>query len=152
MPSSARTAHSPARLSTPMERKASAWAKLDLADIEPRAQPDIAHRDVALATPRSKLLHPGFAQPLDLAEAEPDGMAGPDDIPHFGVALLDAFWVEARTLERTVPDGMVDVDLANFDAVILCIAHQLCRPVEAHRLRVQDRRAEHVWIVGLEPA
>ena len=47
---------------------------------------------------------------------------------------------------------MVDIDLSDFDTVILCVAHQLSRPVETHRLRIEDRRAEHIGIIGLEPA
>ena len=36
--------------------------------------------------------------------------------------------------------------------MIARVADQLGRLVEAHRLRVEDRRAEHVGIEGLEPA
>ena len=42
--------------------------------------------------------------------------------------------------------------VADVDAVVARVAHQLRRRIEAHRLGVEDRRAEDVRIEGLEPA
>ena len=47
---------------------------------------------------------------------------------------------------------MVDVDIADLDAVILRVADKLRRRVKPHGLRIQDRGAEDVRIKGLEPA
>ena len=60
--------------------------------------------------------------------------------------------VEGRFLQRAVPVGMIDVDRAHVDAVILGVPHELCRLVEPHRLGIEHRRAEDVGIEGLEPA
>ncbi len=46
---------------------------------------------------------------------------------------------------------MVDVDRADLDAVLLRIAHDLRRGIEAHRLAVEQRRGEHVGIAALHP-
>ena len=41
---------------------------------------------------------------------------------------------------------MIDVDLADLDAMVAGVADQLRRLVKTHRLGVQDRRAEDVGI------
>ena len=57
-----------------------------------------------------------------------------------------------RFFQRAIPVGMIDVDVADLDAMVARVADQLRRRVKAHRLGVQDRRAEDVGIEGLEPA
>ena len=79
-------------------------------------------------------------------------MLRPDDAAHLGMAIEDAAWIEDRLLQRAVPAGKIDVDLADFDAVVARVAHKLGRRVETHGLGVEDRRAEDVGIKGLEPA
>ena len=78
-----------------------------------------------------------LGQALDLAEAEADR-------GHQRPAAL------AR-LQRAVPVAVVDVDLADLDAVVDRVAHELGRGVEAHGLGVEDGGAEHVGVVALEP-
>ena len=55
-------------------------------------------------------------------------------------------------LQRAVPIGMIDVDIADLDAMVPRVAHKLRRCVKSHRLGIQDRGAEDVGIEGLEPA
>ena len=57
----------------------------------------------------------------------------------------------ARWLQRAVPTGKVDIDGPDLDAVLPGVAHHLRRRVEAHRLRVQERAAEHVGMVAFHP-
>jgi hypothetical protein len=97
-------------------------------------------------------VHAFLRQALDLPEAEPNRMARLDDIAHFGMPGQDTQRVERRLFQRAVPGGQVDVDLADVDAMVLRVADELCRLVETHRLRIQNRGAEHVGIEGLEPA
>src|SRR5262245_16232160 len=78
---------------TPAEADGAEGARLgeplDLAEIEAGAQPDVAHRLVAVAGTLDEFLHPLLRQPLDLPEAEPDGVPGPDDAAHPGMPLDD---------------------------------------------------------------
>ena len=54
-------------------------------------------------------------------------------------------------LQRAVPARGVDADRADLDAVLARVAHDLRRGVEAHRLGVEQRRAEHVRMLALQP-
>ncbi len=66
-----------------------------------------------------------------------------------GCALLRADgW---GLLQRAVPAGEVHVDRTDLDAVVLGVAHDLRRRVEAHRLAVEERGGEHVRVVAFDP-
>ena len=54
-------------------------------------------------------------------------------------------------LQRAVPARGVDADRADLDAMVARVAHDLGRRVEAHRLGVEQRRAEHVRMMAFEP-
>ena len=75
-----------------------------------------------------------------------------DDTAHLGMTGEDAGRIEGASLQRAVPDGKIDVDVAYVDSMIARVADELGRLVKSHRLRIQDRGAEHVGIEGLEPA
>jgi hypothetical protein len=55
-------------------------------------------------------------------------------------------------LERAVPAAVVDVDGADFDAVLACVADDLRGRIEAHRLGVEQGRAERVGMMAFHPA
>src|SRR5690606_18419253 len=63
----------------------------------------------------------------------------------------DAVRVEGGFFQRTVPDGMVNVDITYLDAMLLRIAHELGRRIKSHGLGIEDRRAKDIGIEGLEP-
>ena len=46
---------------------------------------------------------------------------------------------------------MIDIDGQNFDAMLARIAHKLRGRVKAHGLRIEDRRAEDIRIMALDP-
>ncbi len=46
---------------------------------------------------------------------------------------------------------MIDVDLPYLDAMFPRIAHKLGGGIKTHRLRIEDRRAEHIRIMMFEP-
>src|SRR5262249_14353698 len=54
-------------------------------------------------------------------------------------------------LEARIVIGMIDVDRAHLDAVFARVAHELRRSIKTHRLRVEQRRREYVWIAALDP-
>ena len=54
-------------------------------------------------------------------------------------------------LERAVPAGGVDVDVAHRDAMVARVAEDLRGRVEAHRLAVEERRREGGGMVALQP-
>ena len=56
-----------------------------------------------------------------------------------------------RRLQRAVPVAGVDVGVAHLDAVLAGVAHELGRLVEAHRLAVEQRGAEDLRVVPLDP-
>src|SRR5262249_33240144 len=58
---------------------------------------------------------------------------------------------QRSTLERGVPVGVVDIDRAHVDAVLAHVANDLRRRVEAHGLRVEQRRREGVRVAALQP-
>ena len=125
---------------------------LDLPHVEARAQPDVADGSVAGAAPHDERLHALLGKALDLVEAEPYRPHGPYHRPHLDMARGDARRIEPAGDQGAVPIRMVDVGRLDLDAVILRVADELGRGIEAHRLRVQDRGAEHVGIESLEPA
>ena len=136
---SALIAHSASRRARPKAvRKASASASWTSAAVgHARAAPEIVDRGEGLIgagrddrAPRGVL-----ARPLHHAQAEPDGKAA----------------VVLGRLQRAVPARGVDADRADLDAVLARVAHDLGRGVEAHRLRVQQRRAEHIRMPALQP-
>ena len=57
----------------------------------------------------------------------------------------------AQRLQRRIPVGGVHVRRQDDDTVALGIAHDLGRRVEAHRLGIEQRRAEDIRVVALEP-
>ncbi len=75
----------------------------------------------------------GVRQPLHHAQAQ----------PHREAAV--------RRLQRAIPAAGVDADRPHLHAMLAGVAHDLRRRVEAHRLRVQQRAAEHVRMVALQP-
>ena len=105
-------------------------------------------------------------QSLDLAKAEAQRLRRADVARHvavqrmqaigtYRVAALAARFARQRgmraRLQRRVPVGAVDVDRAHLDPVLAQVAHDLRRRIEAHGLRVEQRRREHVRIAALEP-
>jgi len=64
----------------------------------------------------------------------------------------DAPRVEGGFLQRAIPIGKIDVGDPDLDAVVAGVADELGGLVKTHRLRIQDRHAKDVGIVGLEPA
>ncbi len=69
---------------------------------------------------QDEIIRPVFAKAVDLAEAQPQGQR------------------IRRTFQRIVPMAMVDVDGTDLDLMLLGIAHDLGRSIEAHRLAVQQ--------------
>src|SRR5262249_57859764 len=57
----------------------------------------------------------------------------------------------AGRLERAVPVAETDVRRADLHTMLAGIPHELGRLVEAHGLAVEDRRAEDVGVVPLDP-
>ena len=55
-------------------------------------------------------------------------------------------WFECR-----IPARMIDIWRSYFDAVFPRIAHDLCRRVKTHRLRVQECGGKDVRITAFEP-
>src|SRR4051812_20275997 len=47
-------------------------------------------------------------------------------------------------LQRAIPIRSIDVDGADLNTMLLCVAHELCRRVETHRLAVEQSSHEHV--------
>src|SRR5205823_6441977 len=54
-------------------------------------------------------------------------------------------------LQGAVPEAVVDVDRADFDAVLLRVADDLRRRVESHRLAVQQGAGEDIGMEALDP-
>src|ERR1700722_12756045 len=54
-------------------------------------------------------------------------------------------------LERAIPSADGNVDRPHLDTMRPCIAHQLRRCVETHRLAVDERRAERRRLVMFQP-
>ena len=133
------TTHSPMRRSRWSERKASASARRssvwrDSPSIAPSWS--IAWKPLPRSRAFDQALDLRLLDAGDLAEAEAHGAA------HEPLRLL-------RGLQRAIPVAVVDVDRAQLDAVLARVAHELGRLVEAHRLAVEDRGAEHVRIDGI---
>src|SRR4051794_25904339 len=73
-------------------------------------------------------------EPVDLAEAEADGVIFP-----------------AVFLQRILREAERHVDLAHLDAVLAGVADDLRRRVKPHRLRVQQPAAKRVGMIMLQP-
>ena len=85
-----RTAHKAWRRSRPSERKASASASFSsAAGLRPLAEPEVAHRIVALRPPLDELSHILLLDADDLPQAEPHGVGRADVLGHRGVAGVD---------------------------------------------------------------
>ena len=54
-------------------------------------------------------------------------------------------------LERAIPTRGIGADGSDLDAVVARVADDLGRRIKAHRLRVQERRAEHIRMPAFEP-
>ena len=54
-------------------------------------------------------------------------------------------------LERIVPVGIVHIHGTHFDAMFLRVADDLRRRIESHGLAVQERGAENVRVMTLDP-
>lgn len=57
----------------------------------------------------------------------------------------------ARRLQRIVPVGVVHIGGAYLHPVLLRVAHNLRRRVEAHRLRVEQGGGKHLRMVAFDP-
>src|SRR4029077_5549754 len=59
--------------------------------------------------------------------------------------------VALRGFERAVPIAEIHIRRPYLDVVLARVAHELGRLIEAHRLAVEDRGAEDVRVVALDP-
>ena len=123
---------------------------LDDARRQAGAQPQIADRGVGRRDGHDQL-RVVLAQSLDLAQAEPQRMRRADVVRHFAMEVVQVRGRARALLQRRVPLRVIDVDRPHLDAVLAHVAHDLRRRIEAHRLRVEQRRREHVRIAALEP-
>ena len=62
-----------------------------------------------------------------------------------------ARYLPACPLQRAVPAAVVDADRPDLDPMVAGVAHDLRGRVEAHRLGVEQGRAEHVGMVTFHP-
>ena len=110
----------PSRRSRPSERKASASASFSISSTSrPERSQTSRTESIAVAAPGDECFHALFRQALDLAKAEPDGMAGLDDVAHSRHGVRgDPAGIEGRFLQRAVPVGMIDVDRPDLDAMV----------------------------------
>ena len=115
------------------------------------AQPQIADRIVAGAALLLDDAAIVLGQAADLAQAEPHRVGGVDIVPHRGMAGVRARFVAGR-FQRAIPVRCIDIDVAHLDAMLLRVAHDLRRRVEAHRLAVEQRRREHIRVMAFQPA
>ena len=53
--------------------------------------------------------------------------------------------------QRAVPIAGIHIHRPHFHTMLLCVAHDLRRRVEAHRLAVQQRCGERGWVVAFHP-
>ena len=146
------TAHLPKRLAAVEPERAEGIGcgeLLQACALQPAPPPQIAHVAVSLGgngvAYRDKALHVVLAQPVDLAhaEAEREGV--------FCLRYRASRYLSAGRFERAVPEAEIDVGLARLDAVIACAAHDLRRRVEAHRLRVEQRRGKRRRVMAFDP-
>ena len=105
--------------------------------LRPIAQLDNVLERAALAPLSRQVSGDLLRKPIDLPQAETKRPASilPPAMIFVGEIGIDGF-------ERAVPFRMIDVDRQHRDAVLLRVADDLCRGVEAHRLRVEQRRRE----------
>src|SRR6267154_5140879 len=62
-----------------------------------------------------------------------------------------AWTILRRRFETAIPVGAIDIDGQDFDAMLLCIAHDLRRRIEAHGLAIDEGRREDIRIVAFDP-
>src|SRR3981189_2748609 len=62
-----------------------------------------------------------------------------------------AWTILRRRFETAIPVGAIDIDGQDFDAMLLCIAHDLRRRIEAHGLAVDEGRRKNIRIVAFDP-
>ena len=107
---------------------------LERGGFHPGAAPEAFDIRIAVGPCRDDPRRVLLAQPLDLAQPEPQREA----------AVGAAF-------ERVVPLGMVHRDRPHLDAMFTRVAHQLGGGVEPHGLRVEQRTGEDRLMVLLQP-
>ena len=86
---------------------------------------------------RSRRLHVVLAQTVDLAHRHAEAVASRSRL--------------SDRLQRAVPQAEIDVGLARLDAMLARAAHDLRRGVEAHRLRVEQRRGKRRGVMAFDP-
>jgi hypothetical protein len=89
------------------------------------------HRHIRLGG--SNLFARGFRKPAHHAQAQ----------PHHGT--------NCGAFERAIPFARVDLRRPDLDAVAARVLHELRGRIEAHRLTVEQRRAESGRMMALEP-
>ena len=67
------------------------------------------------------------------------------------MARMHAFRGARAIFQGTIPIREIHVHRAHVDAVLLRVAHDLRRRVEAHRLAVEQRGREHLRVVAFDP-
>ena len=70
-----------------------------------------------------------------------------------GVAGMQLFRGALRAPVSSVQSqsDAIDIDRAHLDAMLLRVAHDLRRRIEAHRLAVEQRGREHIRVVAFDP-
>ncbi len=100
------------------------------------AAPDLLDAGKGQGAPRYRDLRAvDIGKPADLPEPK----------PHRQVTPLSA-------LERAIPMAVVDRHRAHLDAMLARVGDDLGRRIEAHRLGIEQSRAEYVGVVMLHPA
>src|SRR5690606_25563456 len=101
----------------------------DLAPAQPGAQPHIAHRNITVATAGDEGFHALLPETPDLVEAHAQRMHGADGPAHVDMALRNTRRIEPGLFQRALPTGRVDVERADFHAMLGRIAYELGRLV-----------------------
>src|SRR5262249_48025124 len=110
---------------------------LERADRHTAACPERMRVRVAIAAGIDDGLSVLLPQSLDETKSQTDGRA----------PLRSA----CDRLQGAIHGARVHVRMAHLHAVLARVAYELCGLVEAHRLAVDERRAEHVRVVPLDP-
>ncbi len=97
---------------------------------------------------------PGFGKTRDQTQAEAQRRCGCGGIGGAGEVhrMATIAFALRRRLEGAVPVAHGDVDRPHLDAMPPRVVHELRGRVEAHRLAIEERRAERRRLVALEPA
>ena len=151
---SARTAHSASRRLKPSERKASACASFSSAAGFSRVRSQRS-RTESKPSPRtlSMVLASSSEKPLICRKPRRSACVvriSSAHARHGGDAARSAGF-RARRLQRAIPIRQVHIHRPHLDAMLLRVAHDLRRRVEAHRLAVEQRGGEHIRIVAFDP-